>query len=536
MNGLNSAFYNVVAKLMEIQGYFRSVAFGIAQVVLVISICSMAVNYGLTGTGLKENIVKLLKAVVFFAVVMAAYPKIISWITVQTLNWAQGSTYTPKLQSAISFSKDAMVEASRNAMENNTDRGTAGNRAMIKSNADGEPDLYFGPLMRDGAVAPAAFLQMILLVAGECVTAYEDAEPWVDTRFLTIPNLGLFLLGLICGFFVIIVGIFALLEYLVAYLEFMFISSVGVLLFPFSMWDGSKFLAEKLISAIIGFFLKLLFCTICIFLALYGFSALARHYVETPFSGAIDQLIFIVFTCLLFFYLCKSAPGLAQSLMTGSPTLNAAGAIGAAAAAVGAVAGTAGLAMRGGTNVLGGGAKTLGAGIGAGAAAKEAGGGILAQAGAGLGAMTKSAGASAVGMVAGAGGDLARSLMARPLFGQSAGGGQGGGGGARGFNGNSAAQRMMNSINADNSRQTVGRMIKENFAAGKTEGRNFTGGFTGGGEAALAKAAADGAVKAADTAIAVPQAPAAGGGESPPAGEPDAKTIVQQYTTMLLRN
>ncbi|GAB6391799.1 MAG: hypothetical protein MdMp014T_1172 [Treponematales bacterium] len=48
-----------------------------------------------------------------------------------------------------------------------------------------------------------------------------------------------------------------------------------------------------------------------------------------------------LFTCLLFFYLCKSAPGLAQSLLTGTPSLSAAGAVGAVAGAAGAVAGTA---------------------------------------------------------------------------------------------------------------------------------------------------------------------------------------------------
>ncbi|MDR1389509.1 MAG: type IV secretion system protein [Treponema sp.] len=454
MNGLNSAFYNVVAKLTEIQGYFRGVAFSIAQVVLVIAICTMAVNYALTGTGLKENIIKLLKAVVFFAVVMAAYPKIISWITVQTLSWAQGSTYTPALGNAVAASKSAIIEAAlQTAAENK--RGSYGERVTIKLNEDA-PDLYFGELMKNGTVAPAAFLQMIMLVAGECVTAYEDAEPW--SNFPHIPDLGLFLLGLVCAFFVIIVGIFALLEYLVAYLEFMFISSVGVFLFPFALWDGSKFLTEKLISAIIGFFIKLLFCTICIFLALYGFAALAHHYVETPFTGVVDQLVFIIFTCLLFFYLCKSAPGLAQSLMTGTPTLNAAGAIGAAASAVGAAAGVAGLGLRAGV----GGSAALSRASGAAAGAKEAGGGMLAQAG----AAAKSIGGGAFASLKSSGGDLTRSLMARPLFG-GAGGGSGGGAGSRGYKGDSAVQTMLNKTNTDGSRVTYGQMMNEQFAAGK---------------------------------------------------------------------
>jgi hypothetical protein len=46
----------------------------------------------------------------------------------------------------------------------------------------------------------------------------------------------------------------------------------------------------------------------------------------------------------LFFYICKSAPGIAQSLLTGIPSLSASGAISAATGAVAAAGATMGLA------------------------------------------------------------------------------------------------------------------------------------------------------------------------------------------------
>jgi hypothetical protein len=483
MNGLNDAFYEITDKILRIQGYFKDAALKIALAVLAIAVCSMAVNYGLTGTGLKENIIKLLKAVVFFAVIMGVYPKIVSSITTLTLAWGKGSTYSSSLEAAVRSSKDAIVESSREAQATNA-RGTFANKATASSNADNDPGLYFGDLMieREGytTVAPAAFLQIIFLTAGECITAWEDA-PKLPIGPFEIPDFGLFLKGLLCGFFVILVGCFALLEYLMAYIEFMFVSSVGLILFPFSMWEGSKFLTEKLISAIIGFSIKLLFCTICIFLALYGYSGLADHYTTTPYTGAADQFVFIVFTCLLLFYLCKSAPAMAQSLMTGSPNLSAAGAIGAATAAVGAVAGAAGLGMRAATGGAGTLAQAGGAFSGASEASKESGGSKMQQLGAGITAAAGSVGNSAVGAVKDKAGDLSRSLMATPMssmagLGSAApGGGAGGhaGGGAGGHNKNSASQRMLNERNDDGSRKTFGQVMGEKFAEGKSAGRNF---------------------------------------------------------------
>ena len=70
MNGLNDAFFFVIEKILMMQEYFRAVAFGVGKVVFAIALCSMAVNYALTGTGLKENIIKLLKAFTFFVFIM----------------------------------------------------------------------------------------------------------------------------------------------------------------------------------------------------------------------------------------------------------------------------------------------------------------------------------------------------------------------------------------------------------------------------------------------------------------------------------
>jgi type IV secretory pathway TrbL component len=272
-----------------------------------------------------------------------------------------------------------------------------------------------------------------------------------------MPNIGLVISCYVCAFFVMLTGSFAVLEYIMAFLEFIFITSVGIMLFPMSMWEGSKFLTEKLISAIIGFSIKLLFCTICIFLLMWGMLSLANGYVDRAFKGLADQILLIIFTSLLFYYICKSAPGLAQSLLTGSPSLSAAGAIGAAKAAAGAVAGVAGLAAKGGGMIAQGGMNL------AGGMAKMAGAGKQAAANGGgvggvLGAMAKSAGGSLLNTAGSAGGSLTRSLLGHsPLMPK--------GGGAGGYNRNSPAQMFMQA-NRDGSQKSAGDFFKQQFDRG----------------------------------------------------------------------
>jgi hypothetical protein len=465
MNGLNEAFYFVTDKIIELQAFFIDEAWNIGRVVLLISVCTAAVNYALTGTGLKENIVKLLKAVVFFVVVMGAYPSIVSWITSYTFSIAQSSTYSGI--STYIQSTTATVREHAEQMKADNEKGTYG--ATVVTTREN----YFGPIIinrtftsgsgksfKYSTVAPAAALQAMLLVAGECMRGLDWEK---ETRQGIIPNIGLILICLLCAFFVIVIGCFALLEYLIAFMEFIFISSIGIICFPLSLWDGSKFMAEKFISALLGFFIKLLFCTICIFLMLYGFLSLARLYTQEPFMGLIDQVVMIVFTCLLFFYICKSAPALAQSLLTGAPSLNAAGAIGAAATAIGAVASAGGLGARAALATDSALSQAGGAASAAASTAKAGGGGLLRQSSAGAGAFMASMAGSGAEAIRSKGSDLTRSLLSRPLSGGHAGGVGGVHGGTNRF---SATQRYLEA-NKDGKQKTLGEFSKENTEHGK---------------------------------------------------------------------
>ena len=329
METLNAAFFFVTDKIISLQAFFIGQALAIGQLVLLISILAAALNYALTGQGLKENIIKITKALVFFFIVIFAYPQIISFITHWTFDRAHASTFG-RIESSVLDQRTMMADSVVDAQGQG--HWTFSQEMMYQLDRDGHNsmDFFGGDLLRTRrfanitytVVAPAAAMGAVLQVAAECFR-------WAgDHRGADIPyRLGRTILGSFLALIVIFIGVFAILEYLMAYLEFLLVSSVGVILFPLSIWEGSRFLSEKFIGAIIGFFIKLLFCNITLFLMLWGFTSLANSYTTHPFTGTAPEIVVVIFICLMFFYICKSAPGIAQGLLSGVPSLSATGAM-----------------------------------------------------------------------------------------------------------------------------------------------------------------------------------------------------------------
>jgi len=402
---INGSFFLVLNKIISLQAFFMDEASNLGWIVLTISLFTAGLNYALTQQGLKENLIKIMKATLFFLIVIAAYPRVIGWITGYAYQLAynsvggsvkkyfDGVTDDRSIVVSESFSKMPEINfqpLSRQIFQSTPERGKIFSDMTVQDSvAVNNTNLSYT------AIAPAAAIQVILLLAQEAFDFAEDAKISKSLGPFTFefPDFARVIKGLICGFFLIMTGVFALLEYLMCLLEFMLVASVGVLLFPLSIWDGSKFLSEKFIGAIVGFFMKLLFCNLAIFLLLYGFISMFATLDEQGFTGKPDQFCFIVFTCLLFFYICKSAPGIAQSLLTGTPSLSATGAISAATGAVAAATAVGGAVGGAVQKPI---AATASAGAKAGGAASE----VIKQGGkagdaakAFAGSMAKSAGA-----------------------------------------------------------------------------------------------------------------------------------------------
>ena len=456
---VNNAFFFVIDIIISLQRFFINQALGIAYVVLLIAILSAALNYALTGQGLKENIIKILKATVFFFIIITAYPSIVGWISRQTFQMAYGSVGAPVRE----FFSRTTVEVIDRAESNLPPFLVTGTPNLPMPSSMQRIVHVTPPLDRHGifnqllvtrtahnmtysVVAPAAVLQIVFLMARD---AFNMAQVQDGSRGLAgvgeqIRNIPRMITALFIAGFLIFIGVFALMEYISAFLEFMLVASVGVILFPLSLWEGSKFMAEKYIGAMIGFFIKLLFINIAIFLMIWGFVTMFNVLQVQGITGEIDQIIFVVFTGLLFLIICRAAPGIAQGLLTGVPSLSASGAISTVAGGVAAAAGTMKLAqaagrgaaseggaMAGGvantvSNIAGriGGAK----GKGAAAMAKAIGGGIAAGVGKGIARGAAGLGAAGAAVATGSNSALTKSLYNSHLGKNKDGGGPDGSG------------------------------------------------------------------------------------------------------------
>ena len=358
-----------------------------------------AFNYAITGTGLKENIIKFSKALLFYSIVMFVYPAIVGWLTNMSFNIGHDAM-RPTMSAHIQGEQNQILSASD---------GTFANMAIERDNRIFGPGLFVnrtftsnGRTFDYSVVAPQAVLTAVMLVAGACM---QSSTANVRARdLLTNPGPALVtgLVGLLMALIVIIVGVMAVLEYLIAFIEFMFITSVGIILFPLMLFEGTRSYSDKFIAAVVGHFIKLLFCTIVIFFTLYGFLALARTFsVSGGFQGTVDQIFMVLSTCILLLFISKSAPALASALMSGSPSLSAGGMMRTVAGTVAGVAAGASLAAGGVGLAAKGAIQGTGALAQAGKAASAASAGVSDVANKGNMGNT-SAGGALTGMAAGA--------------------------------------------------------------------------------------------------------------------------------------
>ena len=236
MESLNSAFYFVTDKIISLQSFFLSVARSVGYIALLVSVCMAAFNYGITGTGLKENVIKIMKAVIFYAIVMLAYPNIVSWMTNMSFTFAKDSTLESMRGYLRATTTEMQEQATMTRRENK--RGTYGTMALTEydnllTNIISPRSLTLmgeNGSMREinySTVAPAAAFGAVMLIAGEC-WSFADKNGGLSGFINGLK-------GLITALFVVIVGAIAILQYLIAFIEFMFISSVGIILFPLSL-------------------------------------------------------------------------------------------------------------------------------------------------------------------------------------------------------------------------------------------------------------------------------------------------------------
>ena len=149
------------------------------------------------------------------------------------------------------------------------------------------------------------------------------------------------------AYFIIAIQVFLTL------LEFYIIAAIAPAFLAFGAWDKSAFLAEKAIGALFGFAIKIIVLVLILSAAIPVLSefTMPANFRLASFGAAFRMAAAACCVALL----CWQAPGVASSMMGGSPSLSAGGAVGTAAGAVFGAVG-AGKMLMSAKNALSGGA------------------------------------------------------------------------------------------------------------------------------------------------------------------------------------
>jgi hypothetical protein len=474
---IDAPFFKLIERFAQIQSYFAGVTWDIAKVVTILCLGFLLLRYAMTGEGLKENLTKFLLSFVIYSVLIANYPKIITGINEIIYEFSIGSAYLSVGDDVKSLKEYAEAvkleheEALRRQFSEETDslrraaylgkikreNENKGERFDISGFID--EDLFDA---RTKYIRPNGMVKLIMMVSGEI---------WSNANGFG-RSITQIIMDALCIIAVVLCGIFGSVQYFIGALEFSLITSVGIIFLPFMLWDGTKFITEKFIGALLGFFLKMLFLTMCMLFMYYGFLELSLR----PYNGTMEQIIYFIFSAIFYMMITQNGPKLAVTLLTGTPQMSimevaeAAGAYGGAALlgkkAAGAVGG---MAARGGFAAAGVHGRAKGAADfakGEGASKKEQGAAYRSSVAASMreggAARASTVGRSLLGSTGGGGG----------FFGGARGGGGSGSGGAKGYNRYSQIERF-NQPDEKGRNLTLGEHLSKQYNTGQEDGLNY---------------------------------------------------------------
>lgn len=138
----------------------------------------------------------------------------------------------------------------------------------------------------------------------------------INSSYFGIPSVdGLMLL------FCIILTVFSFaiiaIQIFITYLEYLLVATAGFIVIPFGVFKPTAFLAERVFGAIIAFGIKLMVLALII-----GVSDKFLQTVSVPATVSWQEAIELSVISLAISFLSLHAPGVAQSLLSGTPHLS----------------------------------------------------------------------------------------------------------------------------------------------------------------------------------------------------------------------
>ena len=447
---LDGAFFELITLIMSTANYFSDQAVFLGKIIFTISFGIMALKWAMGKTNLSEEFFKRFFSLIVFWVILSNYPNILNGIQDITYRWSFDSLYTEKIVDYMNkISNDAQLAEEMKQWSGIISQYDAyeGGQPVKKYTVDlFHPDYHY--------IRPNSIMRFTMLIAEKFWNAAKASKLQIGQGMMYV----------LIFFVVVVCGSLSMVVYCIAVLEYALISTIGTLLIPFMLWDGSKFITEKLIGGILGTILKVFMLTYVMMLVFVGYLGMLD---AGALKGSIDEVVGVLFLSFLFVTLTLSAPQLATTLMSGTPQLGFADlAAGAAAMAAGAKVG--GGAMKSAASAGYKASGTMAQGIGAFQGARQM-GGSKAQ---GIGAVGASLGESAKNTMKNAGHSLFQSVNGKKSGGSFGGLGGGGGSSPSRF----SQSGIMNAKTEQGDTKTSGEYMSHRASQGQDIGANYMAG------------------------------------------------------------
>lgn len=321
--------------------------------------------------------------------------------------------------------------------------------ALILNSFSGLADIIFRSFAGLGLTAGGGTLVADdLLKPGRLAgTGFEAAWPLLDQAsemlgFTTFFDNFLTIMVLLIAWVIVIIAFFILaVQLFVTIIEFKLTTLAGFVLVPFSLWNRTGFLAERVLGNVVSSGIKVMVLAVIVGIGA-GFFAEFSSALQGQ-EPDIAQAMSLVLASLALFGLGIFGPSIASGLVAGAPQLGAGAAVGTAIGAGATLAMGGGAAVAAARGIGGGAMGAIHAGTSMGSAAstaarlgRESGGSSIG----GMAAAAKGAAAQKIGSTLGLGAAAERGSNAAwgalnrqagsPATGSSEGGASGGAGGA----------------------------------------------------------------------------------------------------------
>lgn len=173
-------------------------------------------------------------------------------------------------------------------------------------------------------LSPGAIVKLGTLL-GKMLSIGDDSRAFEKSKLgLLWSKVMQFALGLVQMFIVLFTCVILAIDYIIMILEFHIVTTISYIFLPLMLFDGTRQYAMKLLGTFMGFFVRILVFTVIFYFCIDTFMMM----IFSQFSGLVEPteaegFSQITLSCFLCLMLAQKVPQIAQTILSGSPSMGA---------------------------------------------------------------------------------------------------------------------------------------------------------------------------------------------------------------------